>query len=129
LLHLCMIVWHEASVVSNAAWNNAKMLSLYKMNPIRLVADAASTALSRHLWYFSEHFIGLALFDSQVDLDVKKAMVVNLQLVKTPSAVWRVNAPTDTDFYSCRASQGRRKLRSFFHGTQKNGTMTSPTRG
>jgi len=102
-----MIVWHKATEVSNAAWNNAQMLSLFKMNPIRLVADAASTALSRHPWYFSEHFTGLALFDSHVDLDVK-AMVANLQLLKTPSAVWRVNAPTDTDFYSCRASHGRK---------------------
>lgn len=85
---------HEAPLASNAGWNDSKMLSLLQMYPNCLVADAASTALCRHLWCFYEHLIGQALFDSQVDPNVKRAMGTNLQLAKTPLAVWRVNTTT-----------------------------------
>lgn len=69
----------DAPLAPNAAWNDAKMLSLLKMYPNRLVVDAASTALYHQLWYFSEHHIGLAT--------VKRAMLANPQLAKTPSVL------------------------------------------
>ena len=94
-----VVFWHEAALASNAPWNDAEMLSLLKTYPNRLVADAASTALSCHLRYFSEHLVGLALFDRRVDPNVKRT---NLQLAKTPLALWRVNATTVTDLCTCR---------------------------
>jgi len=42
--------------------------------------------------FFSESLVGLAFFDSQVDLDTMRAMVANLDLLKTASGVKRVNA-------------------------------------
>lgn len=72
--------WHEAPLASNATLNDAQMLELIQKYPNRIVADAAFTALSRHLWFFSEHLVGLAFFDSRVDTSVKRAMVANLQL-------------------------------------------------
>jgi len=47
----------------HAPLNDAQMLRLLKTNPNRTVADAAFTALSRHLWFFSEHLVGLSFFD------------------------------------------------------------------
>jgi len=94
LVHRCF--WLKAPLPLNDPWNNAQMLSLLKTYPIRRVAIVSSTALSCHLWYFSELFIGLAVFDSRVDPGVKRVIMANLQLVKslkTPSAVCRVNAP------------------------------------
>lgn len=75
--------WHEAPLASHAPLNDATMLGLLKRYPNRIIADAAYTAFTRHLWFFSEHLVGLAFFDDRVSLDVKRAMVANLQLPKT----------------------------------------------
>jgi len=89
--------WHEAPLASNAPFNDAQMLRVLQTYPNRIIADAAATALSRHLWFFSEPLIGLAFFDRRVDLDVKRAMVANLNLPQNPSALKRVNA-NEADF-------------------------------
>ena len=65
------------------------MLGLPQKYPNRVIAEAVFTAFSRHLWFFSEQLAGLALFDSRVNSDVKRAMAKNLQLLGKPSAVKR----------------------------------------
>ena len=52
------------------------MLGLLQTYPNRNVADAEFSALSRHLWFFSEHLVGLAFFDDRAESHVKKAMAV-----------------------------------------------------
>lgn len=59
--------WHEAPLASHAPLNDAQMLGLLQTYPNRTVADAAFSALSRHLWFFSEHLVGLAFFDDRVE--------------------------------------------------------------
>lgn len=43
--------WHEAPLASHAPLNDAQMLGLLQTYPNRTVADAAFSALSRHLWF------------------------------------------------------------------------------
>ena len=83
--------WHEAPLASHAPLNDAMLLELLKKYPNRIIADAAYTAFTRHLWFFSEHLVGLAFFDDRVPLDVKRAMIANLQLPKTRTALKRIN--------------------------------------
>lgn len=104
--------WHEAPLASHAPLNDAQMLQLLQTYPNRTVADAAYTALSRHLWFFSEHLVGLAFFDPRVDLCVKKAMAANLHLPKTPSALHRVDAST-ADFNNLETFVTERTNRLF----------------
>jgi hypothetical protein len=86
--------WHEAPLASRAPRNDAQMLSLLQKYPNRVIGDAAFMAFSRHLWFFSEHLVGLAFFDSRVDSDTKRAMAANLKLPKTQSALKRADACT-----------------------------------
>jgi len=80
-------VWHEASLASNAPFQDVKLLNLLQNFPNRIIADAAFTDFSRHLWFFSKSLVGLAFFYSRVDLDKKRAMVANFDLPKTASGV------------------------------------------
>ena len=64
--------WHEALLASNAPWNDAQMLRVLQSYPNRLVADAAFTSFSQHLWFFSEQLVGLTFFDSRVKPEVKR---------------------------------------------------------
>ena len=73
--------WHEALLASNAPFNDAKMLELLQIFPNHIVADAA---------FRTTQLVGLSFFDSRLDTKVKRAMVANLQLPKSPSAVKRV---------------------------------------
>lgn len=104
--------WHEARLASHAPLNDAKMLALLQTYPKRTVADAAFTVLSRHLWYFSEHLIGLAFFDDRVESRVKKAMAANLHIPKTRSALHRVVA-SDADFNNLETFVTERTNRLF----------------
>lgn len=88
------------------------MLGLLQTYPNRTVADAAFSALSRHLWFFSEHLVGLAFFDDRVESHVKKAMADNLQLPKTRSALHRVDA-SDADFNNLETFATERTNRLF----------------
>ena len=84
--------WHEAPLAANAPFNDSQMLTMLEKYPNRVVSEPAYSAVSRHLWYFSEHLIGLAFFDSRVSCEMKRAMVANLKLPKTLSALKRLNA-------------------------------------
>jgi len=59
--------WHEAPLASNVPW----MLHVLQSYPNCLVADAAFTSFSRHLWFFSEQLVGLTFFDSRVKPEIK----------------------------------------------------------
>ena len=63
--------WHEAPLASHALLNDAQMLGLLQTYPNQTVANAAFSALSHHLWFFSEHLVGLAFFDARVESHVK----------------------------------------------------------
>ncbi|KAG7169099.1 hypothetical protein Hamer_G029229, partial [Homarus americanus] len=52
------------------------------MNILMRKLHAAQAAISRHLWYLSEHLIGLSLFDDRIDTETKKNMVQNFQCPK-----------------------------------------------
>jgi hypothetical protein len=62
--------------------------------PNLVIREAAAKAFRHHLWFFSEHLVGLALFDSRVDVTIKKQMVQNLQLPQNETAPHRLNVAT-----------------------------------
>ena len=55
--------WHDAPLSSHVPPNDEILLGLHKKCPKRIIPDAAYTAFIRHLWFFSEHLVGLAFFD------------------------------------------------------------------
>ena len=89
--------WHEAPLATNAPLNDSLMLGLLNSYSNRIIADAARSALLRHLWFFSEPLVGLAFFDSRVDFGVKRNMVANLQLPMTALGPKRIRA-SDVDY-------------------------------
>jgi len=102
--------WHEAPLASHAPLNDVQMLGLLQTYPNRTVT--AFSALSRHLWFFLEHLVGLAFFDDRVESHVKKAIADNLQLPKTRSALHRVDA-SDADFNNSETFVTERTNRLF----------------
>jgi len=42
-----------------------RLLAQIKSYHNYVIRDAAAKAIRRHLWYFSEHLVGLSLFDHQ----------------------------------------------------------------
>ena len=46
--------------------NDTRLLSQIQAYPHRAIGNAATKAFNRHLWYLSEHLVGLALFDAAV---------------------------------------------------------------
>jgi hypothetical protein len=75
--------------------NDILLLEELNKYPNVTVAKAASTALSRHLWYFSEILVGLSLFDDRIGADVKTLMVTNLRLPRSISSVKRLDHPPE----------------------------------
>ena len=71
--------WNEAPLAERAPFNDAKLLQRIQEYPNRTIAINAAKAFHRHLWYFSEHLIGLAFFDSRVDNNTKRDMANNLK--------------------------------------------------
>ncbi|KAG7177973.1 hypothetical protein Hamer_G028939, partial [Homarus americanus] len=65
-----------------APFNDLQLMKVLKEYPHEKVAHAAQAAISRHLWYLSEHLIGLSLFDGRIDTETKKNMVQNFQCPK-----------------------------------------------
>ncbi|KAG7175901.1 hypothetical protein Hamer_G009940 [Homarus americanus] len=65
-----------------APFNDLQLMKVLKEYPHEKVAHAAQAAISRHLWYLSEHLIGLSLFDDRIDTETKKNMVQNFQCPK-----------------------------------------------
>jgi hypothetical protein len=67
-------------MAERAPYNDLKLLNLledYTWNIV--VENATTTAFKGHLWYFSEHLIGLAFLDPHVNVNTKAAMVKNLK--------------------------------------------------
>ena len=62
-------------MAERAPLNDAKLLTLIQSYQNHAIRDAAAKAFHRHLWFFSEHLVGLAFFDPRVDVTVKKDMV------------------------------------------------------
>jgi hypothetical protein len=84
LTKICLFVslvyaryWHEAPLAERAPLNDFNLLALLHEYPVHAIRDAAVKAFRRHLWYFSEHLVSLALFDDRVDEKTKQAMVDN----------------------------------------------------
>lgn len=69
--------WFEAPSAISAPYNDLKLLqSLIEYKHIQLdVANAALEKLKLHLWYLSEHLIGLSFFDERIAVDVKLKMM------------------------------------------------------
>lgn len=70
--------WNEAPLAERAPLNDANLFKLLEKYPNKSVSNTACQALRRHLWYFSEHLIGLSLFDSRVTIETKREMVQNI---------------------------------------------------
>ena len=76
-LQLYVPAWYEAPVATSAPQNDLsymKALLRYKdQDPA--ISKAAATVFGRHLWYLSEHLVGLALFDENVPHEEKRRML------------------------------------------------------
>lgn len=71
--------WHEAPLAQRAPLNDQKLLKLLDEYPEHFVKDKANAALKRHLWYFSEHLVPLALFDVNFSRAPNKIVVKRLE--------------------------------------------------
>lgn len=80
VLKVYLKAWFTAPCASFAPHNDLLLLrelDKYKQTNA-VVAKAAMTSFSRHLWYLSEVLVGLAFFDSDVSTEIKSAMVAAL---------------------------------------------------
>ena len=72
--------WLTCPVASAAPLNDLKLIAT--VNAYRKVnkccSDAATNAISRHLWYLTEELAPLALFSHQLDQDIKQKMAEKL---------------------------------------------------
>ncbi|KAK0045406.1 hypothetical protein Bpfe_025132 [Biomphalaria pfeifferi] len=85
ITHLALFVslvyvkqWNEAPLAIRAPLNDIEFLSNLKTYPNKTVASKAHEAFSRHLWFLSEHLVGIALLDDRVSASIKEKMVQNL---------------------------------------------------
>jgi len=67
--------WFLAPVASKAAWNDLKLLQQLQSIPDRDISEATSRKLAGQLWYLSEELILFSLFDSDVDVATKRAIL------------------------------------------------------
>ncbi|KAG0712096.1 hypothetical protein GWK47_019195 [Chionoecetes opilio] len=67
--------WNEAMVSNRAPLNDLEFLHLPEAYPDKEVSHTTSTALKRHLWYFSEDLVGLGFFDDRIPKDTKLKIV------------------------------------------------------
>ena len=86
--------WHEAALLQRALLNDIKLLHLLHEYPERCFSAKASTVLRQHFWYFSEYLAPLALFNEQVDDDIKTAMVRNLSRAPKETGLKRLQTKT-----------------------------------
>lgn len=86
--------WNEAPMAERAPLNDANFLEQVKSYPNEKIRSSVLKAFCRHLWYFSEHLIGLSLFDSRVMPETKRVMVENLQKSPTKKALKRPEGKT-----------------------------------
>lgn len=76
-LQLYVPAWYEAPVATSAPQNDLsymKALLRYKdQDPA--ISKVSATVFGRHLWYLSEHLVGLGLFDENVSHEKKRRML------------------------------------------------------
>ena len=70
--------WFESHVSTNAPRNDLALLCALTAYQNKEVAQAATTAFNRHLWYLSELLVGFAFFDDDVSVEEKRLMIVAL---------------------------------------------------
>src|ERR1700730_7881317 len=73
--------WFSAPIPSSAPQNDITFIQrLQKYATVnRDVAAGATRKFLGHIWYLSEEMIGLAFFDSSIDIEEKRAMVQSLK--------------------------------------------------
>lgn len=112
--------WNEAPLAERAPFNDAKLLQRIQEYPNRTIANNAAKSFHRHLWYFSEHLIGLAFFDSRVDNNTKRDMANNLKQQPKQKSLKRLDAAT-FDCHSPLSSFVTQRTAELFDLILKNG--------
>ena len=99
LLSICQFValiyakyWHKAPLAAEAPRNDRAFLIALTEFPDRSIRDVALKAFKRHLWYFAEELVGLALFDKDLDVEIKSGMQRNLLLPAKAKQLKRLDA-------------------------------------
>jgi hypothetical protein len=77
----CLYVkyWFESPSSTAAPRNDLGLLQSLAQYSDRDVANAASAAFGRHLWYLSELLVGFSFFDDGLSAEEKKKMIVALK--------------------------------------------------
>ena len=115
------------SIADRAPLNDTRLLARTDTFPNDVIRGAAAKAFRRHLWYFSEHLVGLSFFDPRVEVTVKRAMANNLNSPPIPKNLKRLdgsrfdyNSPLDTyvtqrtaEFFDLIVKNGRDKALSY----------------
>ena len=86
--------WNEAPTAEKGPINDLKLLVLLQSYSDESIRNVVSKAFKRHLWYLSEHLIGLSFFFPQINADVKKPMTNNLNQPTKASNLKRLNGCT-----------------------------------
>ena len=106
LLQMCLFAvilylkaWFMAPLAVSAPYHDLSLLQdLYKYRQHNeAISKAACKKLEHHLWYLSDELVGLAFFDSEVPVAVKRKMVQALRSSETRSA-----CRTKTDHTHCQ---------------------------
>jgi hypothetical protein len=119
--------WNEAPLAERAPRNDVQLLMRLESYPSQVIRDAASKAFRRHLWYCSEHLIGLSFFDPRIVSADKKAMANNLNRPPQEKSFKRLDGNTfdhhtsidnyvtqrTNEFFDLLISNGREKSASF----------------
>jgi hypothetical protein len=71
--------WYQCQSAAQAPRNDLSLLHLLLEYPDRTIAEAATQAFGRHLWYLSEILVAFALFDDEVSIAEKRLMVAALK--------------------------------------------------
>lgn len=86
LKNVCLFVtavylkyWIESPLSTAAPRNDLALLCSLSIYPDKEIANAATAAFQRHLWYLSEVLVGFGFFDDGVSIEEKKLMVLALR--------------------------------------------------
>jgi len=71
--------WFESPSPTAAPRNDLNLLRTLSTYQNKEIANVATHAFSRHLWYLSELLVGFSFFDDNVSVDEKKLMVLALK--------------------------------------------------
>ena len=71
--------WFESPESTNAPRNDLALLCALTTYQNKEVAQAATTAFNRHLWYLSELLVGFGFFDDDVTVEEKRLMIEALK--------------------------------------------------